>query len=114
MSSDVPAQTNHCPAHCLRRVSAKKQRNETKKSCLVATRVPCKSGFVHNKEQKTTQEYEAIDGAVDNEKKKRKRKGKEDMKGKEDEKEERRNEERKKRPEKSGQKSLWERTLQRR
>ena len=63
---------------------------------MVATRVPCESGFVHNKELKTTQEYEAIDGAVDNEKKKRKRKGKEDMKRKEeDEKEERRNEERK-------------------
>ena len=80
----------------MRRVSAKKQRNNTKKNCLVATRVPCESGFVHNKELKTTQEYEAIDGAVDNEKKKRKRKGKEDMKRKEeDEKEERRNEERK-------------------
>ena len=73
MSSDEPAQTNHCPAHCLRRVSAKKQRNKTKKNCLVATRVPCESGFVHNKELKTTQEYEAIDGAVDNEKKKRER-----------------------------------------
>ena len=26
-----------------------------KKNCLLATRVPCESGFVHNKELKTTQ-----------------------------------------------------------